>query len=327
MTQERIEPHKVTTPIQLLAVWFVALIALDAAFLTAAGIVETPEWLPTVLVVAAILNVPIFLGCMFLLQTRFRPEMQADWFYADHLKEKRKASNLADEVREQMTAAGLDLSDLVRGRSMNDKALKKIRPIVDELKDAVNTIHSQASHDGDVDPMALRALGQGHMAVGNWLAAAKALEEYGRIRPDDLDANYSRGVAYANSRGGHETDLASLRAYNDTITFAPKHIDDNTRARFFAYRGAMFKRLNRLAEAEADLRIAESLATDDYEVNDIKYNLAGVYALRGDRDKMMDMVTQLQDQPGMLMGIRAHLDDYFAKYADDQEFLAAISAT
>jgi len=255
------------------------------------------------LVLASIFNVPLFLGCMFMLQTRFRPEMQADRFYADYLNEKRKISGLADEVRERMNSAGLDLTDLVRGRSMNDAAVRQIKPIVEELKNAVNGLRSETRQNGEVDPMALRALAEGHLAVGNWLAAADVLAEYARIRPDDVDASYSRGVAFANSRKGHETDLAALRAYNDAITYAPDDLDRNTLARLFAYRGAILKRLHRLDQAEADLRVAASLASEAYEVNDIKYNLACVYALRGDRDKMMDLVAQLRTHPDMLAGI------------------------
>ena len=88
----------------------------------------------------------------------------------------------------------------------------------------------------------------------------------------------------------------------------------------------MLKRLNRLDEAEADLLFAESLASAPYEVSDIKYNLAGVYALRRDRNKMMEVVAQLRSRPNQLAGIRAHLDDYFANYAHDPEFLALIGA-
>ena len=100
MTNHEIAPEKITSPIQLLAAWFVALIVLDGAFLTAAGVVSSPAWISPVLVIAAILNVPLFLGCMFLLQTRFRPEMQSDEHYSEYLKQKEKTKSLASQVRE-----------------------------------------------------------------------------------------------------------------------------------------------------------------------------------------------------------------------------------
>ena len=52
----------------------------------------------------------------------------------------------------------------------------------------------------------------------------------------------------------------------------------------------MLKRLRRLDEAEADLSIASKLATDPYDILDTRYNLAGVYALAGERLKMLDAV-------------------------------------
>ena len=76
MTEHNISLDKITSPIQLLAAWFVALIVLDGAFLTSAGLITSPTWVPIVLVFAAILNVPLFLGCMFFLQTRFRPVVE-----------------------------------------------------------------------------------------------------------------------------------------------------------------------------------------------------------------------------------------------------------
>jgi hypothetical protein len=65
-------------------------------------------------------------------------------------------------------------------------------------------------------------------------------------------------------------------------------------------------------------------ATAYYESNDIRYNLAGVYALRGEREKMMKMVRSLKSAPEFLGAIRARLGDYFSRYIDDDEFLDAI---
>ncbi len=146
---------------------------MDGAFLTAAGIVSTPTWLPAVLVFAAILNVPVFLGFMFLLQTRFRPEMQSDEHYSEYLNQKEKTKTLASKVREQMNAAGLDLTDLVQGQALTASAVDSIRPLVKELKDSVKSIQEERQTESDVDPDSLRALAQGELAVGNWLAAAK----------------------------------------------------------------------------------------------------------------------------------------------------------
>jgi len=88
MAEQRIDPSKVTKPIQLLAAWLAGLVLTDSAFLTAASVISKPEWAAGALVIASIANVPVFLAALFLLQTRFRPEMQEDVFYAKYLEQR-----------------------------------------------------------------------------------------------------------------------------------------------------------------------------------------------------------------------------------------------
>jgi hypothetical protein len=84
----KIEPHRITKPIQLLAAWLLGLIMVNGAFLIAAGSIEKPDWVVGALVIASIINVPVFLVSIFLLQTKFRPEMQEDSFYSQYLESK-----------------------------------------------------------------------------------------------------------------------------------------------------------------------------------------------------------------------------------------------
>ena len=326
MSKNEIAPEKITSPIQLLAAWFVALIVVDGAFLTAAGVVSSPTWLPAILVIAAILNVPLFLGCMFLLQTRFRPEMQSDEHYSEYLKQKDNARTLASQVREQMAKEGINLVDLIQGRVMSTSAVDNIRPLVEELSQSIKSLRNKRESDTGVDPESLRDLAHGELGIGNWLAAASILDEYAQYRPDDFEANFSRGVAYANARGGHRTNVGALRAYNDAIASIPDRLDANNRARLFTYRGAMLKRMRRFEEALADFRIAESLATADYETADLMYNFAGAYAMMGDRNRMMEVIRRLPPNSEILPVIRARTDDYFSNFAHDEEFLALIGA-
>jgi hypothetical protein len=88
----------------------------------------------------------------------------------------------------------------------------------------------------------------------------------------------------------------------------------------------MLKRLGRLEEAEADLVIAKRHASRDYEVHDIIYNLAGVFALQREREKLLEAVRQLSTKRNLLAAIRAHLHDYFVAYSNDDEFLNLIGA-
>lgn len=86
MSNQQIDPEKVTKPIQLLAAWLLGLVLVNSAFLFAAVQIDTPTWVTGALVIASMLNVPIFIACLFILQTKFRPEMQEDKFYAKYLE-------------------------------------------------------------------------------------------------------------------------------------------------------------------------------------------------------------------------------------------------
>lgn len=86
MTEPKIEPHKITKPIQLLAVWLVALILIDGTFLTAAARIENPPWLPGILGIGAVVITLLFIFLIFLMQTKYRPQLQDDPYYAEYLR-------------------------------------------------------------------------------------------------------------------------------------------------------------------------------------------------------------------------------------------------
>ena len=88
MNNQKVDPQKVTKPIQLLAAWLVGLIAVNGSFLSSAVAIGGSAWESSVLIIAAVVNVPMFLGAIFLLQTRFRPELQEDVFYSQYLDKK-----------------------------------------------------------------------------------------------------------------------------------------------------------------------------------------------------------------------------------------------
>lgn len=74
------DPHKVTTPIQLVAVWFLCMFALVGAFLTASG--TTPDsFLRQVFAWTAVVLIPVFVSLIFAMQTRFRRHLINDEHY------------------------------------------------------------------------------------------------------------------------------------------------------------------------------------------------------------------------------------------------------
>ncbi len=90
MSEPRIQPHKITKPIQLLAVWFVGLVALVGTLLAGAASIEVPPWLSPTLAITAILIIPVFILLIFLLQTKFRTQFLDDEYYAEWLKRQEK---------------------------------------------------------------------------------------------------------------------------------------------------------------------------------------------------------------------------------------------
>ncbi len=119
MSQPRIEPHKITTPIQLMAVWFAALVLLVAALLGAAALISSPTWMPATLSIAAILLIPAFVFSIFVMQTRYRRELQEDSYYSKWLKRqevpfrrfKPELTGVESESKESQSGSVLSIED------------------------------------------------------------------------------------------------------------------------------------------------------------------------------------------------------------------------
>lgn len=73
--------RNITKPIQLWAAWLIGLTTVVGMFLGAAA--HFSGWERSALVVAAIAYVPALFSAMFLLQTKFRAELQEDSYYSE----------------------------------------------------------------------------------------------------------------------------------------------------------------------------------------------------------------------------------------------------
>lgn len=134
MTQSTSKPEKITKPIQLLAAWLAGLLSIDTCFLVAATHLQVDSWEARALVIAAIGNVPLFLLAVFLLQTKFRPEMQEDSFYSTYLSRKTnqlisvnkdniyfaQISQQLSEIEERLVARVLDVKSQTLGQLSGD---------------------------------------------------------------------------------------------------------------------------------------------------------------------------------------------------------------
>jgi len=112
MADTKINHEKITKPFQLLATWMTGLIAIDSSFLLAAANIETPTWVAGLLTIAAIANVPIFIVSLFLLQTKFRPQMQDDKYFSEYLQ--------SEAIKKEFGSLSL---------TIDSESIKKIREI------------------------------------------------------------------------------------------------------------------------------------------------------------------------------------------------------
>lgn len=325
LSDRQIEPHRIRQPIQLLAAWLVALIAVVTVFLTAAANVKEPPWAPALLVISSILFVPFFLGFIFLLQTKFRREIQEDKYYAEQIKlELLKDSQT---IHELLIAAGLDFDGLIQGRTVHDVDVDKreeIQSTIKQFDDRLLHLETGGSPLEETNPKILLEYGKALLANREWKRATRHLDLYVIKKPSDWNGHFLRGIAHANSEEGKEANIAALTAYSNALLVTPSDMDENRLARFLTYRAAMLKRLHRFDEAIKDLTRAQEIASNYYEVHDIKYNLACIYGMQGDRSSLLNMLQQLKSAQPELARIRKHKDDYFVKFKDDAEFLEAI---
>lgn len=125
MSNNKIEAHKITKPIQLLAAWLVGLAIINVTFLTAAANITQPSWVAGLLSIAAVINVPIFVTSIFLLQTKFRPEMQEDSYYSDYLNSKqgsvvlKEPPKASDGIKNSIEELSQRISDLAESKPVN----------------------------------------------------------------------------------------------------------------------------------------------------------------------------------------------------------------
>lgn len=110
MGVHQIVAHKITKPIQLLGVWFVALVGVEGGLLWGASAITTPTWIPAMLCVAAVVAILGFAGAAFLMQTRYRPQLQDDRYFAKWLERNEQAfRNFQPENQQRQTkASGAD---------------------------------------------------------------------------------------------------------------------------------------------------------------------------------------------------------------------------
>lgn len=124
----------------------------------------------------------------------------------------------------------------------------------------------------------------------------KAIEQFELAIPytkKDWNTQMLYGIACANSRNS-EYYLKSVEAYSSAIAYIPNDAEISMKARLYVYRGSMFKRLNRLNEALADLKYALNATDAEYETLDALYNMACIYAMQNNKKDFDNIIAQLE---------------------------------
>lgn len=202
MTDHRINPEKVTKPIQLLAAWLVGLILVNASFLLAAQQITRPDWASSLLVIAAVVNVPIFIIALFLLQTKFRPQMQEDSYYAQYLQREKQFTM---ETRPSAPAAVekevIQASERIV-QSLGPSAKGKEEPIAEILRQSQHDL-LVARHGGT------RTLSELYCAPETWIELVK---EFGKTASfiADVEGLLEDGLAEKKYKGYRNVRLTEL---------------------------------------------------------------------------------------------------------------------
>lgn len=318
MAGQRLDASGVKSPTQLVAATMVLFIVVVPSLVAGAATVSEPPWLSIVFACAAVAYAPAALFIVFLLLTKHRTSMLDDDAVS---KLNTDAMNLAPKLDRSLRTAGIDLVSLMAGKSIEDVAneLKgEIKTDLNLLLSILSNLQGKGVSLSAAPPPALLEAAKGLMAEHRWGEAARYLEEY-VISVDDWQVYWSLGVARGNEHGGASSDLSALRAYGEAIALSPETADPNNMARLFSYKGAMLKRLGRLDEAEFDLLLAKRIATRKFEMVDIAYNLACVYAMMGRKHDALGAIRSLKSLGGIRM-VLSHLDDYFNNLKGDVDF-------
>jgi hypothetical protein len=129
MNEKNLKPEKITKPIQLLAAWLLGLILLETSLLTAVATIKYPDWLPSMFGISAVAIIPLFLGMIFLLQTKYRPEMQEDSFYSKYLDRNSMTFEYMDNSSKQDSELKFlrnEINEFAQVTKNNIESIKKI---------------------------------------------------------------------------------------------------------------------------------------------------------------------------------------------------------
>jgi glucan phosphoethanolaminetransferase (alkaline phosphatase superfamily) len=113
LNNSKINPEKITNPMQLMASWFVMLILLVGILLGAAATISEPKWISGYLVVSSSVLILLVIIFVFLMLTKYRPHLQDSEKYAIWLKDQQKYIEITHQISNSNIRETPELEPLV----------------------------------------------------------------------------------------------------------------------------------------------------------------------------------------------------------------------
>lgn len=110
------------------------LVIVDSIFLMSAIRLIESGWISFLLVIAAIVNVPVFVITMFLLQTRYRNELQEDKYYSKYTEYKYR-TELLQKYFHSLVEFNFDIIDENLGKIKNTTSDDKKELLINEIEE------------------------------------------------------------------------------------------------------------------------------------------------------------------------------------------------
>ena len=160
-----------------------------------------------------------------------------------------------------MTVDDIILNQQLKVSAKNEEKLQEL------LSKMETFVKSQSDNITDSDW--LLAMAEGLYSTNEWEKAAFHFEKALIDKNEEWEIHFSKAVSFANTPNGKISVLKALQGYNDAIFFFPEPEEDYYKARMYIYRGAMFKRLNRLEEAESDINYGLEITNNPSDQHEI----------------------------------------------------------
>ena len=223
--------------------------------------------------------------------------------------------NLQKKLNLILNEEGLTIHQISQNpnTNLNSEVENNIQEILNKMEILQTKLHIET------DAESYLSMAEGYYSKKEWEKAAIYFEKAASIFKDNWEIHLSKAISIANTRKSANSNIEALKAYNDAITYLPDSIDTHIKGRIYIYRGAMYKRLSRLEEAENDIQYGLTMTDRKYEVLDATYNLACIYAMKGNKEKMLMTIKLLKGEKRFIKGIKFQLNNYFKKYREDED--------